>query len=210
MVCPLCLSAGATALASVYTRRYFDCPVCGLIFMDPSDHPDPGVARTHYLTHENDPADTGYRGLLSRLVDPMIERLAPGSEGLDFGSGPGPAVSVMMGESGFPVRNYDPLFLPDAAALSSTYSFITCTETAEHFSSPRTEFERLDTMLRPGGWLGILTEWFDRQEFAKWRYARDPTHLVFYRRDTMEWIGRRWNWQSEFPAPNVTLFGKKG
>ena len=42
---------------------------------------------------------------------------------------------------------------------------------AEHFFEPGAELRRLDALLRPGGWLGIMTELLDEQRvFAQWRY----------------------------------------
>jgi SAM-dependent methyltransferase len=177
--------------------------------MSPEDRLSREAEREHYGTHENDPADPGYRAFLSRLADPLAARLAPGAEGLDYGSGPGPTLSIMMEEKGFRTSLYDPFFAPDDAVLRRSYDFITCTETAEHFFSPAEELERLDRMLRPGGWLGVMTEALDdARDFATWRYARDPTHVCFYHRTTMEWIARHHGWKTESPGRNVFLFRK--
>jgi hypothetical protein len=46
--------------------------------------------------------------------------------------------------------------------------------------------------------------------FMTWWYVRDPTHVCFYKRETMQWIGRRWSWVWQFPRPNVALFRKGG
>jgi hypothetical protein len=177
--------------------------------MDPAGWPTAAAERAHYGTHENDPSDPGYRSFLSRLADPLAERLPPGAEGLDYGSGPGPTLSVMLEERGFAVRLYDPFFAPDAMALERSYHFITATEVVEHFFHPRQEFDRLHGMLRPGGWLGIMTEVFrEERDFATWRYARDPTHVCFYAPETMAWIARHYGWSAVWPHPNVVLFQK--
>jgi hypothetical protein len=195
--------------ALVHHRRYFQCPACGLIHMAPEQRPGPAAARAHYLTHENDPDDPGYRAFLNRVAGPLLERLDPGAEGLDYGAGPGPALSLIMAERGFPTAIYDPFFAPDRAALARTYDFITCTETAEHFFQPGAELEGLDSLLRPGGWLAVMTEWVDdARPFEEWRYARDPTHVCFYRRETMEWIAAHFGWSLELHPPNVALFRK--
>lgn len=207
--CSLCRSAVVTGFAAVHGRRYGTCAACGLIQMAPDDHPTPAAERAHYGTHRNDAADPGYRTFLDRLVDPLVARLPAGAAGLDFGSGPGPALAEMLGTRGFRVYLYDPFFAPDAAALDRRYDFITCTETAEHFFHPADEFERLDRMLRPGGWLGIMTELYrEHVPFAQWRYARDPTHACFYRPETLHWIAERFGYHTEEPHPNVRLFRK--
>ncbi len=131
--------------------------------MDPSDRLDAAAERARYETHENDPEDAGYRGFLDRLAAPLMERVVAeipsGAEGLDFGSGPGPTLSIMLEERGMRMSLYDPFFAPDRSVLERTYDFVTCTETVEHLFEPRREFERFDRLVRPGGWLAIMTEW---------------------------------------------------
>jgi hypothetical protein len=98
----------------VHGRRYGTCAACGLIQVTREDHLTPAAERAHYGTHRNDPADPGYRTFLDRLCAPLVQRLPPGAEGLDYGSGPGPTLSVMLEEQGFPMRVYDPHFADDA------------------------------------------------------------------------------------------------
>jgi hypothetical protein len=207
--CPLCRSDRVSHFAHVHGRHYHDCARCGLVHVDPAQRPTPEAERAHYGTHENDPDDPGYRAFLGRVADPLVARLEPGAEGLDYGAGPGPTLSRMLTAAGFPMAIYDPFFAPDTGALARTYDFITCTETAEHFFHPGDELERLDALLRPGGWLAIMTELVgEGRPFAEWRYARDPTHVCFYRSQTLEWIAARFGWALELPRPDVALFRK--
>ena len=207
--CPLCGTAPAHEPAVVHGRSYFDCDTCGLTFMHPSQRPDADAERARYETHRNDPGDPGYRAFLARLMDPLLERVAAGAAGLDYGSGPGPALSRMLTERGRPTLDYDPFFANDASLLERTYDFVTCTETAEHFFEPAAEFDRLDRLLRPGAWLGVMTTMRDdARAFAEWWYMRDTTHVCFYRPRTMEWIAAAHRWTLELPAPNVALFRK--
>lgn len=209
MRCPLCGARPLPPLLRAEGRRYLDCPDCGLIWMFPGDRPSAVEERARYETHENHPADPGYRAFLDRLCTPLVRRLSPGAEGLDYGSGPGPTLSVMLQELGFFTRIFDPFFAPDPNALQRDYDFITCTETAEHFFAPGREFRRLDGMLRPGGWIGVMTEVVDDDRaFPNWYYVRDPTHVAFYRRSTLEWIAATFHWSVEFPHRNVALFRK--
>lgn len=177
--------------------------------MAPADRPSTAEERARYETHENHAADPGYRAYLDRVAAPLIDRLPPGAEGLDYGAGPAPTLSQMLEEAGHPTAVYDPFFAPDRAPLERTYDFLTCTETAEHFHSPGEEFMRLDALLRPGGWLGLMTEVRDESRpFETWWYARDETHVCFYGPDTFRWIGRHFGWELERPHRNVALFRK--
>jgi hypothetical protein len=207
--CPLCRAADARPLGEAGGRRFLRCGVCRLAFMAPEDRPDAAAELAHYGTHQNAPADAGYRRFLARLADPLAARLPPGAEGLDYGCGPGPALARMLEERGFSMRVYDPFFAPDEAALRRTYDFVTCTETAEHFFHPAKEWARLDALLRAGGWLGVMTEQLEEgRELAGWRYARDPTHVSLYAPETMRWIAEAFGWEMEVPARNVVLFRK--
>lgn len=207
--CPLC-SAGATfRLHRAGPREFWRCRACQLTFVPRPQHLAAAEAAARYRQHRNDPGDAGYRAFLDRLARCLTPRLAAGADGLDYGSGPGPTLSVMLEEQGFRMRLYDPWFAPDDAALRATYDFITCTETVEHFADPSAEFRRFDALLQPGGWLGVMTQMQeDDAAFPTWWYLKDPTHVCFYRADTMRAIARRFGWQVEFPAPSITLFHK--
>jgi SAM-dependent methyltransferase len=206
--CLLCGARSAAAFASVGNRVYWRCPTCLLTFLEPAQRPAPEEERAEYDLHENDPADPRYRAFLSRCTDPLLARVGTG-EGLDFGCGPGPTVSVMLEERGLTVRDYDPFFRPDRTALERDYDFIVCTEVAEHFYDPAREFALLDRLLRPGGWLGLMTgQLADDEGFANWWYIREISHVTFYRRETMDWIAARFGWRTEYPARNVALFQK--
>lgn len=208
--CPLCHSHEIRPFAEAHERRYLECTVCRLVHLLPRQRLDLSAERAHYETHENDPDDPGYRAFLSRVCSPLSKHLPDGAEGLDYGSGPGPTLSLMLQEYGFRVEHYDPMFAPAMEALHHSYDFITCTETAEHFFRPAEEFEQLDRLLRPGGWLGVMTEMLQEgQGLEGWRYARDPTHVCFYRVHTMKWIASHFEWSAEFPQRNVVLFRKR-
>lgn len=203
--CPLC-AAPAEPFATIEGRRYFRCPACEARFLDPARHPTPAEEHACYRDHENDPDDPRYRRFLSKLADPLIARLPQASRVLDYGCGPGPALAAMLREAGHEVALYDPFFAPDRAPLAGIYDVVTCTEVAEHFHAPAREFERLRGMVRPGGWLAVMTCFqTDDARFGTWHYRRDPTHVVFYRAGTFRHLARRWGWSCEIPVKDVVL-----
>jgi 2-polyprenyl-3-methyl-5-hydroxy-6-metoxy-1,4-benzoquinol methylase len=191
----------------VERRRYLDCAECRLVHLAPEHRLTSDAERAHYATHRNTPTDPRYREFLDRLAIPLVAELAPGAAGLDYGSGPGPTLSVMLEERGYSVALYDPFFAPDRAALDRKYDFVTCTEAAEHFRRPLEEFERLASLLGNGGVLGLMTEVLkDGQGLEGWWYLRDPTHVSFYRMDTLSWVARRFGWSMRSVHRNVVLF----
>lgn len=209
MRCPVCEGADSRHFQTVDARAYARCPHCEATFLLPGHLPSPQAERAEYELHRNTPDDAGYRRFLSQLATPLLQRLAPASHGLDFGCGPGPVLAGMLREAGHRVALYDPFFHPEQGALSERYDFITCTEVVEHFHQPAHEFRRLDTLLKPGGWLAVMTRFqTDDARFAQWHYRRDPTHVVFYRQATFEHLARVHGWACEVPAPNVVLLRK--
>ncbi len=209
LCCPLCGADCIGPFAHAHQKDYFECHICRLVFLDPNRRLASDEEQKRYKTHQNDPSDTGYRNFLNRLAHPLITRLTPKAVGLDYGSGPGPTLSVMLERHGFSMAIYDPFFAPIEEVLTRTYDFVTCTETVEHFFYPDREFNQLNRLLRPGGWLGIMTE--IRQEeraFEQWYYVRDPTHVCFYHAHTMLWLAEHFGWILQSPHQNVFFFQK--
>jgi SAM-dependent methyltransferase len=206
--CPLCESAPAPELCRDRRRRYFQCAACALIFADPAARPTHAEERAVYDLHQNNPADPDYRRFLNRLAKPLTRRLAKkGLRGLDFGSGPGPTLSAMLEETGYKMSIYDPLYAPDASVLERRYDFVTCTEAIEHFHTPAREWRRLLGLVKPGGWLGIMTRLVpQRGDFADWYYKNDPTHVSFFSRETFRHLARRDCLNCEFVGEDVILF----
>ncbi|MEM1307299.1 MAG: class I SAM-dependent methyltransferase [Pseudomonadota bacterium] len=213
MTCPLCgcqdVAAFATVVDPDHARHYHHCATCDLVFLDPSDRLDPARELAHYNTHENDVDDPGYRKFLARLGAPLMARLQPGAQVLDYGCGPGPALVALLNEAGHAARGYDPFYANDAALLDCRYDAVTCTETAEHFYAPGAEFARLFTLIESGGWVGLMTcEREATRPFATWHYRADPTHVCFYSAATFAWIAEAHAAALERPRKDVALFRK--
>ncbi len=206
MQCSLCSGSEPALFHRDAQREYLRCGECRLVYVPPHHFLDLESERAEYSLHENDPADVGYREFLSRLATPLTQRLQAGARGLDFGCGPGPALVAMLRESGFEVAQYDPFFFPDRTPLSRRYDFITATEVVEHLHRPGEELERLWAMLRPGGWLGVMTKLvIDAAAFADWHYKNDLTHVSFFSRETWQWWAESHQTLPEFIGADVIL-----
>jgi len=204
--CPVCRAPALRPFLAVEGKAYCRCEACEATVLDPAHRLAPDAERAHYLTHRNDPADPGYRAFVGRLVTPLLARLPPGADVLDYGCGPASAAAAMLAEAGHRVSLYDPFFAPDPAPLARAYDAIVCTEVAEHFHDPAGEFARLAGLLRPGGWLAVMTLFqTDDARFARWRYRADPTHVVFYREATLRQLAERLGFACEVPARDVAL-----
>lgn len=185
-------------------RRYWRCPSCLATFLDRQQWPDPATERKEYDCHQNHIDDPAYRRFLSPALKALRQRVEPGSRVLDYGCGPGPALGRMLLEEGYAVALYDPLYRPDETVLHPGYDAITCTEVAEHFHHPAREFRRLTALLRPGGWLIVMTRFqTEDSRFADWHYRRDPTHVVFYRPETFGHLARSLPWRVSCTPPHL-------
>jgi SAM-dependent methyltransferase len=169
-------------------RPYLQCRRCELVFVAPGNRPSRARERAEYDLHRNDVDDPAYRRFLSRLANPLLQRLPAAARGLDFGCGPGPALAAMLEEAGHRVALYDAYYQPDPGALVPGYDFICATEVVEHLHRPGEELARLWRLLAPGGVLGIMTKLVrDRAAFAGWHYKNDITHVCFFSRATWAW-----------------------
>lgn len=209
--CPLCnCSDRLESIDGPLNRHYFQCPKCDLIFVAPGDLLDVHEERKRYEQHENDINDPGYVGFLNQAIEPALPFLESGMEGLDFGSGPGPALSVLLREKGLNCQNYDPVFGPSLP--DGLFDFIFSTEAFEHFHDPVKEMNLIDERLSPGGYLIVMSMWHQGPEkFRNWFYARDDTHVLFFSLKTFLFIAGQWQYELILDdGKRVVIFRKKG
>lgn len=209
-ICPLCRRRAGRPFHRDHVRDYLRCAACTLVYVPARYHLSRSEEKQRYDTHRNSPEDTGYRRFLSRLFDPLVQLLSPGAQGLDYGSGPGPTLSVMFEEAGFRMEIYDPFYAPDSSVLGRRYDFVTCSETVEHFARPGEEFRRLVGVVRPGGWIGIMTQMLEETAgFADWYYIKDPTHVAFYSDETFRWLASHHRLRPRFVSSSVVLLQRE-
>ncbi len=205
--CPLCSSPRIRHYHRDRLREYLQCEDCLLVSVPREFHLTPEAEKAEYDKHRNSPDDEGYRRFLSRTTVPLFERLPDGSVGLDFGCGPGPAISQMAAEAGFSMSDFDPYYFDDRELLSRQYDFVTMTEVIEHVARADRLLGTLDKLLKPGAILAIMTKRvIDREAFARWHYKNDPTHICFYSEETFAWIGRKMGWNLQVIDNDVVFF----
>jgi SAM-dependent methyltransferase len=205
--CPLCNNLDVALFFEDKRRAYNRCCDCKLVFVPKHYWLSRVDEKAVYDLHENDAQDQGYRQFLSRLSEPLLERLGPKQKGLDFGCGPGPTLSCLLEEQGHQVDLYDPLYFNNTSVFSKRYDFICSTEVVEHLHDPNKDWAMLFKMLNQGGWLGIMTKLVvDEQVFSRWHYIHDMTHICFYSRETFVYLAQRFNVELNFVAKDVVLF----
>lgn len=217
--CPLCQDDKSKHYHEDSRRPYLHCLRCDLVYVPQKFHLSSHDEKLCYDLHENNPEDSGYRKFLSRLSEPMItrlnqqHRLTQSNElrvGLDFGCGPGPTLSVMMEEAGYQVNLYDIYYQTDKSVLEQRYDFITSTEVFEHLADPFTQITRLMSILKPGGFLGLMTKLIQSPEkFKTWHYIMDDTHITYFSQKSFMWLARRLDSEVEFIGNDVIILQKK-
>jgi 2-polyprenyl-3-methyl-5-hydroxy-6-metoxy-1,4-benzoquinol methylase len=209
--CPLCACEELDAYFEDKKRVYLRCRSCRLVHVPERywlSHQD---EKAIYDFHQNSPQDAGYRQFLSRLSVPLLTKLKPQQQGLDFGCGPGPTLSVLLEEQGHQVDLYDPYYRDDRTVFAKRYDFVCATEVVEHLQCPGDEFTTLFGLLRPGGWLAVMTKLVeDLNAFGQWQYIRDMTHICFYCEDTFHYISWRFDAELQFFDNNVVLLRDSG
>ncbi len=209
MPCPLCDSHAVANYHSDRYRDYLQCSVCALVFVPAHQQLSQQGEKAIYDQHQNAPDDKGYRRFLMRLATPLLARLKKGSQGLDFGCGPGPTLSLMMEEQGHHMALYDLYYANNPAVLTGQYDFITSTEVIEHLAQPGAELERLWALLGTGGYLGLMTKQVrDLESFANWHYKNDLTHISFFANQTFAYLGQQWGSTPEFIGADVIIYRK--
>ncbi len=207
--CTLCRNANLHPF-TVSEKSYFHCFDCGLRFISPKHHLNFTDEHDRYLMHENDADEPGYQTFVKPLVEEVLKKESQKSQGLDFGCGRSSSVSRLLENNGYTLNQFDPFFASDRQVLNQLYDYICACEVVEHFYEPGKEFLNLAKMLKPGGRLYIQTSLVGNEtDFANWYYRKDPTHVSFYSRQTCEWIGNHFSFQSaEIVSSRVFILEK--
>jgi len=210
MKCPLCKESSNELFHQFKNKDYYRCNICDLTFLPKDFHRSDFDEKDIYSRHENSPEDIRYRKFLSRLFTPLKKRLKAKSTGLDFGCGPGPTLSIMLEEVGHKMSIFDKFFAFDESVFNHKYDFITATEVFEHLRDPSFEITRIMSCLKPKGFLGVMTKLaHETEDFSTWHYKNDPTHIIFFSRQTFHWISQRFQVDYEVLREDVIIMRRK-
>jgi 2-polyprenyl-3-methyl-5-hydroxy-6-metoxy-1,4-benzoquinol methylase len=150
----------------------------------------PEEERKRYIHHNNSITNEGYVRMFEDFLSDAIEKEFKTTEKiLDFGCGPNPVFAEIMRKKGKTVDFYDPYYYPNADIFLEKYSLITSTEVFEHIQYPMETLRKLYHIMNDGSVLAIMTKFHSGTEnFEKWWYRRDVTHISFYSSKTVEKI----------------------
>lgn len=209
--CPLCLSKSHT-LESVQgpdKREYRRCSNCKLIYTATKHQLSKAQEKKRYELHKNGIENAGYVKFLNKAIEPALPYFNNGMKGLDFGCGPVPTLSKILEKIGFTCDEYDPIFFPEV--LKEPYDFIFATECFEHFFLPAKELQQIKQLLTSDGYLIIMTERYnDIPQFKSWYYAKDPTHVSFFHKQSFDFICKKYGFKLLFSDSKSVVILQKG
>lgn len=208
MPCSLCGGHTRTFTKSE-NREYVHCTDCEAVLLLPQFYISPEAEKQRYQYHNNDVEDPAYQEFVSPITSGILKDFTPENTGLDYGCGTGPVVASELRKRDFKIALYDLYFKPDEAALQKKYDFVICCEVMEHFHEPAMEFQKLSSLLKPGGKLYCKTSLFSNEmDFESWYYKNDPTHVFFYTKDSLEWIRKNFGFKKLEIQPRLIILSK--
>lgn len=216
--CPLCEGSDSVLFHQENNKRtqrpYYQCQQCHLVFVPSEFYLSADAEKAEYDQHENLLEDAGYARFLNRFWLPLKARLSEAKAQciLDFGCGPGPLLAKMMKQDGHDVAIYDHFYANDPTVLTlNHYDVITSTEVIEHLHHPKKVFEQWLGLLKPNGYLGVMTKLVSSQQaFQTWHYKNDLTHVCFYSEACFQWLAKQYGLTVDMVDKDVILFKKEG
>ena len=109
-ICTVCKSSNINVFLKSGKLIYWRCNVCESKFLDHKNYVSNSDEKKHYLKHNNSITDQNYKNFLSKLIEPVKDKISSSDIGLDYGCGYAPALANIFKSYGFKVELYDPFF----------------------------------------------------------------------------------------------------
>ena len=188
MKCPLCEGAESEIWDQDKTRSYHRCLECTLIYVPRDKIISPLEEFKRYSTHQNNEGSASYVEYLRKTVRATLSFVNENMNGLDFGCGESTIMAKLYGEELIPVDSYDLYFHPSEEIWTRKYHFIMLSEVIEHLATPNFIMKKIRNLLESRGQLFIKTKFYPekKEDFPKWFYKRDPTHIQFFSENSMK------------------------
>ncbi len=194
MNCKICDKKAQHHFDTQMKWDFYYCKECQFFFKDPKHHLDEEREKKVYDNHNNTIEAPGYVEMFDSFIKNTFEPYLKDIQNvLDFGCGPGPVLSNLLKERGLHVSIYDKFYFPKKIYKNYKYDLITSTEVLEHIDSPLEIFDFFYKHLNSGSYLAIMTQFHPNtpDDFFKWWYRRDPTHISFFRLKTFKVLAKK-------------------
>lgn len=212
-ICKICSSKTDKIVDKKSTKEYDKCSVCSYIALDESFYVDEVRERAHYDKHNNTLESLGYvkmfEDLVGEFVLPYRDKI---KTSLDFGCGEGEVLPIVLEREWISCDRYDLHYFPQKIYKEKKYDLILSTEVFEHLQNPLEVFEELLSHIKKDGYLLLMSAFHpdNDDEFFKWWYIRDITHIGFFNLNTFSYIAKMLNIQIvKHNFKNSILFKKR-
>ncbi len=182
MKCQICNNE-TVLIKDIDEKEYVACKNCHIIQLKKEYHINKNLEKKQYDYHNNSFENKGYVQMFENFLDFFYKYLETTEYALDFGSGPNPVLAKILKNRGFEnVDYFDKFYQPKKVYEGKKYDLITSTEVFEHLTNPKNTLNLLKNHLKKDGILAVMTLFHSNKhnEFLKWWYKRDPTHITFY------------------------------
>lgn len=187
--CKICNNTTSQILDEKTKKIYHQCSTCSYIFLDKQFYIDITKEKLHYDKHHNNFESLGYVKMFEELIEEFV---APFNDeiktALDFGCGEGEVLPILLEKNYITCSRYDLFYFPKKVYEDRVYDLIVSTEVIEHLQNPMQILQELALHVRSGGYLLLMSAFHPNsvEEFLKWWYIRDITHIGFFNMSTFE------------------------
>ena len=209
MDCRICHKAISKTTTLKNGRRYLHCEHCLFIGMDEEFFLDAQAEKARYDLHRNSIEDQGYVTMLETFIKATIQPYQV-TRILDYGSGPNPVLAELLRRQSYQVEIYDPIYAANKFPEAS-FDLLCATEVVEHFYQPLQEFPKMLRLLKPNGYLALMTRFSPSyDEFKSWFYKDDSTHTSFYSLKTFEYLAAEFGMEIvNYREPDLIVLQKR-
>jgi len=168
--------------------------------------------KKHYDNHHNNIESIGYVKMFEKLIKEFVQpNKAQIKNALDFGCGEGEVLPILLQRHGLTCDRYDLYYYPQKVYDNKKYDLICSTEVIEHLSEPLEMLKTLVSHLNKDGYLLLMTSFHPAttEDFLKWYYIQDSTHIGFFNLPTFQYIADSLNLKIvKHNNKNIILFQK--
>lgn len=187
-ICKICNNDTVETTDPKTKKIYHKCLSCDYIFLDEIFYVDEAHEKKHYDKHHNSFESLGYVKMFEDLIDEFVPPNIKNT--LDFGCGRGLVLPTLLEKNAIVCDRYDPFYFPQKVYEGKEYDLIISTEVFEHLQNPLEVFKELLLHLKDDGYVLLMSAFHpaNDEEFFKWWYIRDITHIGFFNLKTFEYI----------------------
>lgn len=210
--CKICDKDTIKTIDPKTKKEYQKCLSCGYIYLEEIFYVDEARQKKHYDKHDNSFESIGYVKMFEDLIGEFVTPYKSDIKtALDFGCGRGEVLPALLERENILCDKYDIFYFPQKVYEDKSYDLIVSTEVFEHLQNPYDTLKELFAHMKKGSYLLLMTIFHpdNDEEFFKWWYIRDVTHIGFFNLSTFKHLSSTLNLKIvKHNGKNIILFQK--